>query len=83
MPGRIRRHWKRWLIAGVATVAVLTTAGPYLYINYIQDEPPAALSLDSPPSASDTSSGDSSGSGEQASGSVEGAWRVGSGSQAG
>lgn len=83
MAGKIRRHWKRWLIAGVATVAVLATAGPYIYINYIQDEPPAALSLDNPPSASDTSSDNSSGSGEQASGSVEGAWQVGGGSQAG
>ncbi|MGP4047949.1 YceI family protein [Streptomyces sp. 2A115] len=85
MAGRFRRHWKRWLIAGVATVAVLTTAGPYLYINYIQDDPPAALSLDSPPTTpeSTSGSGSGSGSGEQASGSVEGAWRVGGGSQAG
>ncbi|MER5214369.1 YceI family protein [Streptomyces sp. NPDC002838] len=82
MAGSIRRHWKRWLIAGVATAAVLGTAGPYVYINYIQDEPPAALSLDSPPGSSDASGG-SSGSGEQAGEGVDGAWRVGSGSQAG
>lgn len=81
MAGSIRRHWKRWLIAGVATVAVLCTAGPYIYINYVQDKPPAALSLDDP-SGSD-SSGSSSGSGDQAGEGVEGAWRVGSGSQAG
>lgn len=81
MAGSIRRHWKRWLIAGVATVAVLCTAGPYIYINYVQDKPPAALSLDDP-SGSD-SSGSSSGSRDQAGEGVEGAWRVGSGSQAG
>ncbi|MFD3615335.1 YceI family protein [Streptomyces sp. NPDC058676] len=81
MAGSIRRHWKRWLIAGVATVAVLCTAGPYIYINYVQDKPPAALSLDDPPGSN--SSGSSSGSGEQAGEDVEGAWRVGSGSQAG
>ncbi|WP_217242225.1 YceI family protein [Streptomyces sp. AC555_RSS877] len=82
MAGSIRRHWKRWLIAGVATVAVLCTAGPYIYINYVQDKPPTALSLDDPPGSN--SSGSSSGSGEQAGQEgVEGAWRVGSGSQAG
>ncbi|MFI5681780.1 YceI family protein [Streptomyces cellulosae] len=81
MAGSIRRHWKRWLIAGVATVAVLCTAGPYIYINYVQDKPPAALSLDDPPGSD--SSGSSSGSGKQAGEDVEGAWRVGSGSQAG
>lgn len=77
MAGSIRRHWKRWLIAAVAAVAVLCTAGPYIYINYVQDKPPAALSLDDPPGSD--SSGGSSGSGED----VAGAWRVGSGSQAG
>lgn len=82
MAGSIRRHWKRWLIAGVATAAVLGTAGPYVYINYVQDKPPAALSLDNPPGSD--SSGGSSGSGKQAGQEgVEGAWRVGSGSQAG
>jgi len=81
MAGSIRRHWKRWLIAGAATAAVLCTAGPYIYINYVQDKPPAALSLDDPPGSN--SSGSSSGSGEQAGEDVEGAWRVGSGSQAG
>ncbi|KOG43759.1 hypothetical protein ADK37_00560 [Streptomyces resistomycificus] len=63
-------------MAGVATVAVLCTAGPYVYINYVEDKPPAALSLDDPPGSD--SSASSSGSGD-----VEGAWRVGSGSQAG
>ncbi len=81
MAGSIRRHWKRWLLAGVATVAVLCTAGPYIYINYVQDKPPAALSLDDPPGSN--SSGSSSGSGEQAGEDVAGAWQVGSGSQAG
>jgi polyisoprenoid-binding protein YceI len=82
MAGSIRRHWKRWLIAGAATAVVLGTAGPYVYINYVQDKPPAALSLDNPPGSD--SSGSSSGSGEQAGQEgVEGAWRVGSGSQAG
>jgi polyisoprenoid-binding protein YceI len=73
----IRTNWKRWLIAGLATVAVLVVAGPYVYINYIQDKPPAALSLETPGAAA------GAGSGAQPSEGIEGAWQVGSGSQAG
>jgi polyisoprenoid-binding protein YceI len=73
------RRWKRWLIVGVAAAALVGVGGPYVYINYIQDDPPAALSLDSPPTTPENTSG----SGEQAREGVEGAWRVGSGSQAG
>jgi polyisoprenoid-binding protein YceI len=76
-PGR----WKRWLIVGVAATALVGVGGPYVYINYIQDDPPAALSLDSPPAAPESTS--DSGSGKQAREGVEGSWRVGSGSQAG
>ncbi|MGW0843737.1 YceI family protein [Streptomyces sp. NPDC002787] len=78
-PGR----WKRWLVVGVAAAALVGVGGPYVYINYIQDDPPAALSLDSPPTTPEGTSGSGSGSGEQAREGVEGAWRVGSGSQAG
>src|SRR5688572_6745679 len=77
MVSTIRTYWKRWLIAGLAIVAVLVVAGPYVYINYIQDEPPAALSLETPGAAA------GAGSGAQPSEGIEGAWQVGSGSQAG
>jgi polyisoprenoid-binding protein YceI len=76
-PGR----WKRWLIVGAAAAALVGVGGPYVYINYIQDDPPAALSLESPPAAPKSTS--DSGSGDQAGQSVEGSWRVGNGSQAG
>ncbi|WP_405822943.1 YceI family protein [Streptomyces sp. NBC_01390] len=72
-------RWKRRLIVGVAADALVGVGGPYVYINYIQDDPPAALSLDSPPTAPESASG----SGDQAGRSVQGSWRVGSGSQAG
>jgi polyisoprenoid-binding protein YceI len=75
----IRRHWKRWLIAGVVAVAVLAVAGPYVYINYIQDEPPAALSLDTPPASAAASGG----AARRTRDGIEGAWRVSGGSQAG
>ncbi|MET9461270.1 YceI family protein [Streptomyces canus] len=76
-------RWKRRLIVGVATAALVGVGGPYVYINYIQDDPPAALSLDSPPARPESTSGSGSGSDGQAREGVEGAWRVGSGSQAG
>jgi polyisoprenoid-binding protein YceI len=73
----IRRYWKRWLIAGVVAVAVLAVAGPYVYINHIQDEPPAALARTPPASAAASGAGGGTREG------IEGAWRVSGGSQAG
>lgn len=79
MADTIRSHWRRWLIVGVAVIAVLAVGGPYLYINYVKDEAPAALSLDTAAG----SSGGSSGSGAQLREGVAGKWRVSGGSQAG
>jgi polyisoprenoid-binding protein YceI len=83
MAGTLRRHWKRWLIAGVALVAVLAVAGPYVYINHIKQEAPEPLSLDSLPESTETPAARGSGSGEQSGDGLEGAWRVRGGSQAG
>lgn len=76
MSGIIRRHWKRWLIAGVALVAAVT-AGPFVYINFIQAPQPAALSLDAPGSSAEVPAGSA------VRADIEGAWRVSGGSQAG
>ncbi|MDG9708660.1 hypothetical protein [Streptomyces sp. DH10] len=48
---------KRWLIVGAAAAVLVGAGGPYVYINYIQDDPPAALSLESPPAAPESTSG--------------------------
>ncbi|WP_158839445.1 YceI family protein [Saccharothrix deserti] len=80
MPSTIRRHWKRWLITGAVLVAAVTV-GPYVYINFIQEPAPAALTLDAPGSSAEVPAGGSSGSAVQAD--IDGAWRVTSGSQAG
>ena len=75
--GRIRRHWKRWLMAAVAAAVLLAVGGPYIYINYIKDEAPAALSVDDGDPAPTADSGAPAREG------VAGAWKVGGGSQAG
>ncbi|MEU1517521.1 YceI family protein [Streptomyces sp. NPDC005811] len=72
----MRRHWKRWLIAGVAVAALLVVGGPYVYIHYIKDTAPSELSIDD----GQQSAGQD---GTSARAGVEGAWKVGSGSQAG
>lgn len=82
MARTIRTHWKRWLIAGVALVAVLAIAGPYVYINFIKEVAPDRLSLDDLPESTQTSSAASDPSVESREG-IDGTWQVGGGSQAG
>ena len=43
---RIRR-WQRWLIVGIAVVAALAVAGPFVYIHFIEGKAPKRLSLSS------------------------------------
>lgn len=83
MAGTLRRQWRRWLIAGVALVAVLAVAGPYVYINFVKDDAPDPLSLDSFPGSTESSPASGSDTDEQTSEGIEGAWRVRGGSQAG
>jgi len=40
-------RWKRWTILGVAAVAVLVVAGPFVYIHVIEGKAPAPLALPS------------------------------------
>lgn len=65
------RRW-RWALAGVAGVAVLAVAGPFVYINFIKSEAPAPLT------AATTGAGQSSADPVTA-----GTYSVASGSQAG
>jgi len=85
MPFTRPRHWLRWLIGGIAVLAVLAVAGPFLYIHFFNGSAPAALSLS--PSGSTSASGSASASAASAasaaSGPVAGNWTVGSGSVVG
>jgi polyisoprenoid-binding protein YceI len=85
----MRRHWLRWLIAGIIVVVVLAVAGPFVYIHFFNGSTPSALSL-SPsgsPSGSTTAtpspSGGTSTATTAATGSVAGTWTAGSGSVVG
>jgi polyisoprenoid-binding protein YceI len=92
----MRRHWVRWLIAGIIVVVVLAVAGPFVYIHFFNGSTPSALSLSPSGSAPAPGSASASGSGSApapgagtstaaaaATGSVAGPWTAGSGSVVG
>jgi polyisoprenoid-binding protein YceI len=68
------KTWQKWLIGGVVAAAVGATAGPYIYIHFIEGKAPAPLTV---ATTSPTSTGTA------ASGSVDGSWSVASGSVVG
>lgn len=69
----------RWLAVAVGVVAVLAVAGPWVYIRWIEGDPPDRLTLADATSTSSTSA--AIGSSTRAG--IEGTWSVTSGSQAG
>jgi polyisoprenoid-binding protein YceI len=69
--------WKRWLVVGVVAALVVVVGGPFIYFHFIQG--PAA-----PPLAiSDTVPTDASATPTTAITSLDGTWKVASGSQVG
>jgi polyisoprenoid-binding protein YceI len=44
-PRRRPRHWKRWLIGGIAAALVVFVGGPFLYFRVIEGPAPAPLRL--------------------------------------
>ena len=79
-PGSRRPGWIKWVAGGVVAVIVLGVVGPFVYINFIQDDPPEKLTLpaDEPSSGSDGSTSTVS---EPAT--LDGEWEVRNGSTAG
>jgi polyisoprenoid-binding protein YceI len=87
--GKIRQH-RKGLIAGLVLVlAVLAVGIPWAYIHLVEGDQPAPLSVDSVPTPSGASGGATGGTTGGTTGAAEGvtdldgAWVVGSGSQAG
>jgi polyisoprenoid-binding protein YceI len=87
----MRRHWLRWLVAGVIVVVVLAVGGPFLYIHFFNGSTPAALSLPAASGSAGASAASSAGSSPAATatastaagGSLAGGWSAGSGSVVG
>ena len=69
----------RWLLAAIAGLVVLAAAGPFVYIHFFNGSTPPALSLSPSSSPATTPSGTATAN-TAATGSVAGAWTVGSGS---
>ena len=63
--------WTRWLLIGVTVAIVLAVGGPFVYIHFIEGKAPAPLSIGSSPAPSGSSE------------SLDGSWKVASGSVAG
>lgn len=95
---KTRTKWGVGAIAAVILIPVLAvTAGVWIYINWIKDDPPAAFSLDEPPVAPPTApaggddpattGGDSSAATvaepADSAGAVDGTWVISEGSQVG
>ena len=85
-----KRSWLRWVIGGVVVALVLLVGGPFVYIHFIQDDPPPKLSLsDLPTPSTTTGSGTNSSTtaaGNGATGTpaaLSGTYTIGSGSRAG
>jgi polyisoprenoid-binding protein YceI len=71
----LRKHWKIWLVGVVVAAVVLIVGVPFAYINLFESNQPAALTLDTTPSQSQSSAGGTV--------SADGTWKVAAGSQAG
>jgi polyisoprenoid-binding protein YceI len=82
-----KRSWLRWLIGGIVVVLVLVVGGPFVYIHFIEGPAPAPLSLSTTTTPTTIAKPGAAGSGTTAatdkSGSLDGVWKVGSGSTAG
>jgi polyisoprenoid-binding protein YceI len=96
LPTLLRRPWT-WVAAGIAAVLLVAVVAPFVYINFIQDDPPPRLTFEDSPSTSAASSATTNAStettvaastapataAETAASDLDGAWAVADGSLAG
>lgn len=80
MPNIVQRHRTK-LIVAVVVALLAVVGGPFVYINFIKEDPPERLTLDDAPAASggDTSTTADGGSAEG----IDGTWTIGGDSVAG
>jgi hypothetical protein len=85
----MRQRWRRWVLGAAAAALVLVVGGPFVYIHFVEGKAPAPLSLSSEPTTTTvgatTAANGTTGTSVSTSGtvSVDGVWKVSSGSQAG
>jgi polyisoprenoid-binding protein YceI len=86
------RRPRNWIFAVVAVVVLVAVVGPFVYINFVQDDPPERLTLDEPdeadgtPSVDDppaTTGADAGVEGDNDDDDLAGTWAIGDGSEAG
>jgi polyisoprenoid-binding protein YceI len=80
MTAQVRgRHWKRWLVIGIAAAAFAMVGGPFIYIHFIEGKAPAPLALaEATPSATPSTGGTTTSTGSR-----NGTWNVTDGSVVG
>jgi polyisoprenoid-binding protein YceI len=79
----VPRHWVRWLVAGVAVVAVLAVGAPFVYIHFVESKAPAPFSLGRSSGSAQPVSSTSAAASPAASALLAGTWIVASGSEVG
>jgi polyisoprenoid-binding protein YceI len=85
----ILRRGRTWIVAVPVAILLAVVVGPFVYIHFIQADPPAKLSVDdavvptTASTASSTSTSSSSATSGAAADGIDGAWKVTSGSTAG
>jgi polyisoprenoid-binding protein YceI len=78
-----RRHWKRWVIGGVAAIVAVVVGGPYVYIHFIEGKAPAPLSLSTKTTTTTVAGKGGATTTAAASSTVDGTWSIATGSVAG
>jgi polyisoprenoid-binding protein YceI len=79
-----KRAWPKWVVGGVFVALLIVVGGPFVYIHFIEGDPPPKLSL-STTTTPTTTAGSATGTSKSGSAAapLAGTWKIGDGSTAG